>query len=152
MSTILSDDIKKQIEDRIIASALQLSSSNLASSPWLKKPVQDLLREFAVDFTLAVINNQDNVRQIASTVISDLWKQGINSRDFILLCDRFTSQLGPVITKAFETAGRTDQLRKTLIQLNHQGLMLRLGVVHANMEVINRPQSGSSGSGLTQTA
>lgn len=150
MSTILSDDIKKQIEDRIISSALQLSSSSLASSPWLKKPVQDLLREFAVNFTLAVINNEDNVRQIASKVISDLWKHGISSRDFILLCDRFTSQLSPVITKAFEVAGRSDQLRKTLIQLNHQGLMLRLGVVHANMEVINRPQSGQASSGVTQ--
>jgi len=145
MNTILSDDFKRQVEDRIISSALQLSSSNLASSPWLKKPVQDLLREFAVSFTASVLNNQDNVRQIASNLISDLWKQGINSRDFILLCDRFTSQLNPVITKAYESSGRSDQLRKVLIQLNHQGLMLRLGVVHANMEVINRP-------GLDQTA
>ncbi len=151
MNTALSDDFKKQIEDRIISSALQLSSSNLASSPWLKKPVQDLLREFAVNFTVSVISNQDDVRQIASTLISDLWKQGISSRDFILLCDRFTSQLAPVITKAYEATGRTDQLRKTLIQLNHQGLMLRLGVVHANMEVINRPHSGQA-SGITPSA
>jgi hypothetical protein len=140
MTTVLSDEIKKQIEDRIISSALQLSSANVSTSPWVKKPVQDLLREFAVNFTLSVINNQDNVRQIASTLISDLWKHGISSRDFILLCDRFTSQLGPVITKTYESMGRTDQLRKALVQLNHQGLMLRLGVVHANMEVINRPQ------------
>jgi hypothetical protein len=142
MSIILSEDLKKQVEDRIIASALQLSSANIASSPWLKKPVQDLLCEFAVNFTASVLTNQDNVRQIASNVVSDLWKHGINSRDFILLCDRFTSQLNPILTKAFEVAGKSDQLRKTLTQLNHQGLMLRLGVVHANMEIINRSQTG----------
>jgi hypothetical protein len=144
MNTLMSDDLKKQIEDRIISSALQLSASNLSSSPWIKKPVQDLLREFAVNFTLSVLNNQDDVRQIASTLINDLWKHGITSRDFILLCDQFTSQLGPVITKTYEIDGSSDQLRKMLVQLNHQGLMLRLGVVHANMEIINRPRPGQA--------
>ncbi|MEI6046853.1 MAG: hypothetical protein WCS37_21100 [Chloroflexota bacterium] len=148
MNKVLSEEVKKQIEDRIISSALQLSAVNLSSSPWIKKPVQDLLREFAVNFTLSVINNQDDVRQIASQLISDLWKHEISSRDFILLCDRFTPQLGAVLTQAYETDNQSEQLRRTLVQLNHQGLMLRLGVVHANMEIINRPRPSQAATNL----
>ncbi len=137
MTINLSEDLKKQVQERILEAALQ---TNTANSPWAKKPVQDVLREFAVNFTASVLTNQDNVRQTASVAVSELWKYGINSRDFILLCDRFTSELNPILSQAFEAAGQTDQLRKTMTYLNHQGLMLRLGVVHANMEVAHRSQ------------